>query len=180
MTQEQRAVLSQKVINLAFFYEKNIQPDQVSMYVDQLASIEPAKAITAIDLWLQGKGSHKFFPKPFDLIELVAPPEERETPEEIASKIVRAVKSYGYNNPYAAMSFLGPVGWEVASSIRGSWTSLCETLMERETNTFLAQARELARVKLDRKEQHERYEKIQELSGEVSAKLGHSLKSIEA
>lgn len=172
--------LKEKLLLTAMFYRQTLSEEQLVFYTNAFRDQDEEKVIAALEVWVNGTGhENNFMPRPGSIIAMIAPPEDRETPEEIASKILKAVKNYGYNNPYAAMSYLGPIGWEVASSIRGSWTSLCETLMERDTNTFLAQARELARVKLERKQEQERHEKIQELSSEISAKLGQGLRMIE-
>jgi hypothetical protein len=135
--------LTKILLALAEYYERNLSPSQIAMYVEDLMCLEPEKLIESIKRYRNDPKNDRF-PLPVKLKAMIG---EAESPDDHArdasSRIVAAVSKYGWNNLEQAKAYIGDLGWEVVKR-HGGWQTLCESLTYSNMGMLQAQWRELA------------------------------------
>lgn len=87
--------------------------------------------IKAVEKYILSRRDRDAMPTPRELLsmalQLKDDNEDPSNPEEIASRIVGAVRKFGRVNPEDARKYIGEVGWQIVKS-EGGWSVLCESL----------------------------------------------------
>ena len=146
MDQNERNILSKKLLEIAFLYGKEITPEFISMFIssmDNFFKMRLAKYLGALEKYT-GDSKNKFFPTPIALREYLDPKlDESDNAKLLSLKINESVSRFGYSNYELAMNYLGPIGKRVVERF-GGWNYLCENLGSNiQVGTFIAQAREV-------------------------------------
>lgn len=173
--------IAQIILGLAEYYDKTINENQLSMYVEDLSFLTPEELSYAVKEY-RINPENKFFPLPAKLIELVNPfidPEDEA--RDVASLIIAAVSSCGYTNPGRAEREIGELGWTVIKRM-GGWLHLCENLNANNEGMYRAQIRDYAQTvakKAARGELDQRPQLPTPHAQEIQKMLTASLKGIE-
>lgn len=131
------------LVGLAEYYGKDITPNQIKMYSEDLLDLTPEELTVAVKCY-RTNPENKFFPLPAQLIEEIKPHmDERDDARDVSNLVIAAVSRYGYTNPKEAEKSLGSLAWEVIRRM-GGWQSLCENLTTANIGMFRAQIRDYA------------------------------------
>lgn len=139
---------------LAEYYFQSLTEKQIVLYADDLMQLSLEEIESAMRIYRIDVANEKF-PLPSKLIEIARPSKKdpKKVGDEVASRILKAVRSKGYTwawidnyKPYpsfkdAFIAKLGDLAWEVVN-LNGSWQSLCETEMDE--GVLTAQLRDRA------------------------------------
>jgi hypothetical protein len=143
MNQNDRLKLGQVIGVTAFFYDRKVTPEVVSMMVDDLSDLPTPLVIAAFQEYRRNS-TNRAFPMPGQIREMVAPLEDSQSAaRDAAGRIIAAVSKFGWNNSTAAREYIGSLGWEVVQR-QGGWKSVCETLTHDNATGLQAQWRDLA------------------------------------
>lgn len=150
MNTNERNELGLHLTNLAMYYGRQINPNVVGMFLDDLSEFSYAEILIAIRKYRKLPTSVRF-PLPNELIKIMRPEIDNKSQAiEAASRIIEAVNVFGWPNPEQAKTYIGELGWRVVERI-GGWQYICENLgTTLNLGTFTAQARDLANATLER------------------------------
>lgn len=97
------------------------------------------------DAFSQSFRTDDSFPSMRRLLEILDGPTQTRDQMgiEIAGKIWDALGKFGQYKPTEAEEWVGAVGWQVVQMI-GGWYNICETTVDSDRGTFVAQARGFA------------------------------------
>lgn len=129
------------VIGLAEYYEKQITPSQLDMYVDDLMEIDPPDLLQAIRIYRKDPKNDKF-PLPGKLIGMIRLPDDQKARDAVA-RIMTAIARIGNYRTADAQAFVGELGWEVVK-LQGGWEDVCKGITDDNKGILQAQWRELA------------------------------------
>lgn len=133
--------LKMLIIEDAAFYDAQMNPVKLEMYIRQLSGLHISQVEKAMEHFRLEPG-RRLMPMPADLQAQV---DKKLDPKDVARitapRIVQAIKRFGWPNPTQAEEFIGPEGWIVVQQ-RGGWKKVCETMMEDQEAIFIAQARD--------------------------------------
>lgn len=117
---------------LCEIFDKQISPIVIRAYFQALKPYPVEEVESVIS---QAIVSCKFFPRPVELIQLIAgnPEDLADRAEVEASKVLRAVK---YEGAYKSIQFGDPVTAAVIQQGFGGWIRLCEDLKASEEKWF--------------------------------------------
>lgn len=170
MDQLDRALLKKLWITTAHFYDRELDPDVLELYVGDLEDLElPAVQAAFKTLRLGPKGA--FMPRPPDIREIVAPPvDDVDVAVTVATAIQTAIRTHDYTWPGgywhgegkifvagkgptstnhttwegAVRTELGELGWEVVRRI--GWDHLVALHRDGDGGQFHAQLRDRVRA----------------------------------
>lgn len=135
--------LKRTIVLTANYYDRQLSPDTLAMYADDLSDLDPAACIDAYNRWRKNS-ANKTFPLPAQIRELVNPEQYvsvEALAREVAGRIIGAVTKYGWNNAKEAQVFIGREGWEVVKR-NGGWMQLCQTTTTKSQTFLQAQLRD--------------------------------------
>lgn len=134
------------IVLTAAYYGRDISPDVLRMYADDLSDLRPESVIEAYTVYRRNP-KNRTMPLPAQIREIIEPQVDDDTlAREAASRIVAAVPKFGYMQGQAAKSYVGELGWRVVDRY-GGWQTVCRNLGDTlDVGTFQAQAREIARA----------------------------------
>jgi hypothetical protein len=141
---DMRKALAKTIHATAIYYNRQIEPEVLTMMCDDLADLDPSECIEAYGRFRRNP-ANRTFPLPAQIRELVNPEEfvsVEAKAREIAARIVGAISTYGWNNGRAAQLYVGPEGW-AAVQRAGGWSYLCENVgVKINPTTLQAQLRD--------------------------------------
>jgi hypothetical protein len=147
---DRRAEISQIVIGLAEYYDKQLSVSQLAMYVEDLIDLSPKDLVDAVCRYRRDSKNERF-PLPSKL--RAALPQGGGDPESeaasIASRIAGAVSRIGPYQVPLAKSYIGELGWAVVKS-EGGWEEVCQSYTYENQGTLKAQWRNLAKSFLNK------------------------------
>lgn len=144
MNNEQKKQTFQNLVGLSAVFESKKTKEVLQLYVETLSDYPFDQVNSAIKKSIK---THKFFPRPVELIELINPPASREDADYISGRIIEAIRRYGIHQGDIAEKTLGPEAWEVVI-MSGGWSTLCDT-PQKEIGILKAQLRDQATVELN-------------------------------
>lgn len=116
----------------------------IEMYDKMLSSYGYDNLTKALEDIFKERKSTDPFPSVRAIIEKLEPTvEPKALAAEAASRIIGAVRKFGYSNPNEAKQYIGELGWAVVER-QGSWYSLCTTMRPEQEPTLRAQFERLA------------------------------------
>lgn len=131
------------VIGLAEYYDKELSPAQVAMYVHDLKELDPQELFQAVIRYRNDPKNDRF-PLPAKLkAMLIFPDSDDDQARDAASRIIAAISKFGPYQPKQAMEYMGELGWLVVQR-QGGWLSVNETLTFQNQGILQAQWRDLA------------------------------------
>jgi hypothetical protein len=94
-------------------------------------------------------------PRPVDILSIVALSQRPiDEANEMASRIWGAIGSLGYNKSSEVVrAAIGDKAWEVVRQMGGNWRGLCESVMECDQTTWMAQLRDKSHAVLNKWDQ---------------------------
>ena len=126
---------------LAMIYGKQLSPQALVLMVDSLDDLAPGDVLRVLREWVK---RNKSFPMPSDLREAITPVvSDLDDGRDIASRVIKSIARYGWNNPEAAKNYIGEIGWECVSRM-GGWVTLCQELSDENRGILVAHIRDLA------------------------------------
>lgn len=145
ISQNERGFLAGVIDRTARYFGKKLEPDVISMMIDDLADLPVPELETAFARYRRDP-KNKFYPMPAAIRELVEPQENDDSQARVAvARVVEAVSRFGYYGGADARAFVGELGWSIVKAY-GGWSPLCEALGHTlDVSQFQAQARELAK-----------------------------------
>ena len=140
--QDFRKKLAYEIEGIAHYYSRKLDPQVLSMYVDDLIDL-PLNAVIEAYRRYRRDQKNRTMPLPAQIRDIVQPASSPESEaREAAAKITQAIVTFGYSNGSDARILLGEKAWSVVQSF-GGWNYLC-TNHGGSINpvTFYAQVRE--------------------------------------
>jgi hypothetical protein len=126
---------------LAMIYGKQLTPEALVLMADSLDDLHPQAVLKILKDWVKG---NKAFPMPSEIREKITPQtNDADDGRDIASRAIKAVAKFGWNQPLQAKLYIGEIGWECVSRM-GGWTTFCAELNEENKGIYNAQIRDLA------------------------------------
>lgn len=146
LNQNERNILSKKLLEIAILYGKEITPEFISMFIssmDNYFKMTLEKYFDALEKYTSDS-KNKFFPTPILLREYLDPKlDESDNAKLLSLKINESVSRFGHSNYELAMNYIGPIGKRIVERF-GGWNYLCENLGSNiQVGTFIAQSREV-------------------------------------
>lgn len=142
--QNKKQELFEYLKKIALIKGKDITTERLSLYVEMLDGFDLEDTRHAL-FHLTTKS--KFFPDIAEILEVLNPPVNNKIEsQDIAGRILGAIKIYGYVNELEAKDYLGDQAWSVVQR-NGGWSRICKT-PEREIGTLMAQLRQQAEVRI--------------------------------
>lgn len=138
-----RKSLAKTIHATAIYYNRNLEPEVLTMMCDDLEDLDASSCIDAYSRWRKNP-ANKTFPLPAQIRELVAPEQfvaVETQAREIAARIMGSIPKFGYANPKEAQAFIGPEGWECVCRA-GGWRHLCESVTTKQAPIMQAQFRD--------------------------------------
>lgn len=108
---------------MATIYEKALTEEAADMLVNDLAEYEPARILRALKIC---RIELNRFPTLAEIVKRTSTQSDSGQAHDIVGNIFKAISWHGYNNPQAARSMIGEVGWK-AVQFMGGWQYLCDT-----------------------------------------------------
>lgn len=142
--------IAKSLIQMARFYNYEIEQRQLELYVDVLSQFPEALVIQACREYMLDLKNERFPIPPHKILKKHLPSMEVDDDSlarDAASRIVGAIKKYGWNNHAEARAFVGELGWVVVDRM-GGWLEVCQNTMDEQIGTFQAQARDLCKAQL--------------------------------
>lgn len=127
---------------LAQTCEFRLTPQLLSFYDRALQRFGYDKAVRAVEEAIMERRGNDKMPSIGDLAHRCAPVvTEQDNAVEAAGRILSAISKFGYARSADAHDWIGEVGWRVVE-VNGGWTTLCQTVREKDVPTWKAQLRE--------------------------------------
>jgi len=135
----------QKIITtysqLAMIYGKQLTPEALVLMADSLDDLHPEAVLGVLRDWVK---HNKAFPMPSEIRESLSPKTtDLDDGRDIASRVIKSVSRFGWNQPLQAKLYIGEIGWECVSRM-GGWVTLCQELSDENKGILVAQIRDLA------------------------------------
>lgn len=147
-------------VKLSMYYQYPLQDAVVEMYADDLSDLSFNETIHALNEYRLNPKNNRV-PLPGAIRALVIPiVDDDSIAREAASRIISAIKKFGWPSPTEAKEYIGELGWRIVER-NGGWSALCENLMENQIGIFQAQARDLAKTQV----QFSRADRLDEAPG---------------
>jgi hypothetical protein len=145
MTTDERKELAKTLIYMATLYNRTLNHDFLSAFLDDLSDLSLSGLIAACKIY-RNDPKNKFFPVPAQLRELVNPRiSDDALAKEAAARVIQAISKFGWPNPTEAKEFIGELGWRGVTRF-GGWSSVCENVGTTiSPDTFYAQLRDLCK-----------------------------------
>lgn len=158
---------------LGKYYGKQLDPDQIEMYVEDLIDLPPEPLARAVKLY-RNNPKNAFFPLPSQLRAMVLPPETPEdSAREAAGRIVAAISTVGPYDHERAKNYIGQLGWEIVKR-QGGWLQVCEAMTYQNQTSLQAQWRDLGAT-LYRRSESGRLGEAPALPGNQPKEIGELL-----
>lgn len=139
MSQKVKALIT----TMSAYYGKRLDDDVVQMYAKDLSSFNENDVEWAMNIYRSEPKNRQMF-LPAQLIEILQPAVDDDSlATEAATRIIGAVRRYGYTNAQEAQVYIGPVGWRVVE-LNGGWSNLCKQMHDDQIPALRAQYKALA------------------------------------
>lgn len=140
------------------YFQTPLPPHVCALYVADIAHVGFHAAHQALNIFRTQPppvGQVKRPPKPADVLLLLAPKASTmDEANEMASRIWGAIGSLGYNKSSEVVrAAIGDKAWEVVRQMGGNWRGLCESVMECDQTTWMAQLRDKSHAVLNKWDQ---------------------------
>lgn len=140
------------------YFQEKIPAHTRQAYVEDVQHLGFNEAYTAFCIHrtsLPPPNQVKRPPRPVDILQIVAPHRRpADEANEIASCIWGAIGSLGYNKTSDVVrAAIGDKAWEVVRQMGGNWRGLCESVMECDQTTWMAQLRDKAHAVINKWDQ---------------------------
>lgn len=162
MTQKIKAL----IITMSAYYGKRLDDDVVQMYAADLSRFTDSDVEWAMNMYRSDPKS-RTMPLPAQLIEILRPAVDDESLAiEAATRIIGAVRKFGYVNAQEAQVYIGPVGWRVVE-LNGGWSNMCKQMHDDQIPILRAQYKALAitQIKKERAGHGDRPPEFQQIEG---------------
>lgn len=150
MTQQDRIDLGNQIMMTAVCYGVEIERSRLTLILNYWASTEvaPPTIIVAYKRFMKESKFNKF-PSPAEIMSIINPSADPHDLGVItASRVVKAVSKFGYNNQAEAFEYIGPAGVDAVRRF-GGWLYICENLgVTIDITTFQAQVREIIKSEI--------------------------------
>lgn len=137
------------------YYGLPLQQPRLGWFAQDMLAYDPETVADALELYRTTPpptGHKPRAPIPTDIIamltEYVAPEHEAN---ELAAAIFGSIGRIGYNHPDKAQAHLGPDAWAVVL-LMGGWVNVCQSAQADDRAAFHAQARDIAKGVLQRRQ----------------------------
>lgn len=138
--------------HLAFECGKELSTVHFRGYVLTLQQLDLELGIRAIEKEILNRRDRDPMPTPRELLvkalELSDGQKDLAGPEEIASRIIGAVRKFGSMNYKDAEAYIGEIGWNIVKT-EGGWSRLCMSLNDFNLSQNRAHWTKLARSQLE-------------------------------
>lgn len=145
MTKQESVVVGEAWLSLAQIYGKELQAPALKIILHAISDLDKNAVMAALGKWaaVSKQGRH---PYPIEIREMVNPTiDEDSIARETASRVMSAVRQFGYTRPTEAKVYIGDLGWRIVARY-GGWQTLCDELgVSLDVGTFQAQVRDLAK-----------------------------------
>jgi hypothetical protein len=136
--------IAKMLIDMAKFYDQNLEERQLEMYVEVLSKFPLADVMEAGRQYVFDTKNFRFPMPVHKIMEKFLPqsPDHKDVGRELALRIRHAISLYGWPGPIAARTHIGEDGWVIVDKL-GGWQHLCENLGATiQETTFMAQVRD--------------------------------------
>lgn len=117
--------LKETIVLTASYYGFNLNPQILTMYVDDLSDLPIDQVIWAYGEYRKNP-KNRVSPLPAQIREIVQPNiSEDDQANLIASKITESINKFGWNKPNEVKEYVGSIGWAAIEGW-GGWLYICE------------------------------------------------------
>ncbi len=147
MNNQDRQAIKILWVQLSAYYQLSLRNEVLEMYVEDLAGLSAETISNAMSMYRRDPKNTRM-PLPAQIRSVCEPTVDDDSlAREAASRIVAAIRKFGWPSPNEAKEYIGELGWKVVER-NGGWPPLCENLMEDQIGIFTAQARDLAKAQI--------------------------------
>ena len=140
--------IKREIIVTAAFYGRELIDDVVDLYWKELKDLPLQRVLNAFAAYRRDP-KNKTAPLPAQIRELCEP---AISPEKFAintaTKIIGAVRRFGWSNPSLAENYIGKKGWKAVQEF-GGWVKFCQNLKPGDEGIVRAQLRDYIKSNLE-------------------------------
>ncbi len=134
-------------VQLSAYYQLSLRNEVLEMYVEDLAGLSAETISNAMSMYRRDPKNTRM-PLPAQIRAICEPPVDDDSlARESVSRIIKAIRKFGYPSHTEAREYIGELGWRIVER-NGGWDVLCENLTEDQVGIFQAQARDLAKAQI--------------------------------